>query len=313
MTHIPLLVIVGPTAAGKTAASLELAKALAGEIISADSRYLYRGMDIGTAKPSLAERAAIPHHLIDVTDPDQPWSLAQFKRAATVAIADIAERGNLPMLVGGTGQYIRAVLEGWTIPPRTSNSRLREELEGFAAESGAAALHARLAEVDAQAAAAIDYRNVRRVVRALEVTLQSGIPFSEQRRSEPPPYDVFQLGLNMPRADLYARIDQRVDEMLATGLLEEMESLVARGLDWSLPAMSALGYKQLGNYIRGECTLDEAAHQIKRETRRFVRRQANWFQVDDLAIHWFNPLDTSTEVIIATVQKWLAARGVLNP
>ena len=313
MTHIPLLVIVGPTAVGKTAASLELAKALAGEIISADSRYLYCGMDVGTAKPSLAERAAIPHHLIDVTDPDQPWSLAQYKRAATAAIADIAERRNLPMLVGGTGQYIRAVLEGWTIPPRASNSRLREELESFAAESGGGALHTRLAEVDAQAAAAIDYRNVRRVVRALEVTLESGIPFSKQRRREPPPYDVFQLGLNMPRADLYARIDQRVDEMLAMGLLEEIETLLAQGVDWSLPAMSALGYKQLGNYIRGECALDEAAQQIKRETRRFVRRQANWFQADDLAIRWFNPLDTSTEVLIATVKKWLAARGDFTP
>ncbi len=313
MTHITLLVIVGPTAVGKTSTSLELAKELAGEIISADSRYLYRGMDIGTAKPSLAERAAIPYHLIDITEPDQPWSLAQYKRAATAAIADIAERGNLPMLVGGTGQYIRAVLEGWTIPPRASNPRLREELEGFAAKSGAAALHTRLAEVDAQAAAAIDYRNVRRVVRALEVTLESGIPFSEQRRSEPPPYEVFQLGLNMPRADLYARIDQRVDEMLSTGLLVEIETLLARGIDWSLPAMSALGYKQLGNHIRGECSLDEAVQQIKRETRRFVRRQANWFQADDPAIHWFNPLDTSTKVIIATVQKWLASRDDLTP
>ncbi len=313
MTHIPLLVIVGPTAVGKTSTSLELAKALAGEIISADSRYLYRGMDIGTAKPSLAERAAIPHHLIDITEPDQPWSLAQYKRAATVAIADIADRGNLPMLVGGTGQYIRAVLEGWTIPPRSSNPRLREELEGFAAASGAAALHTRLAEVDAQAAAAIDYRNVRRVVRALEVTLESGIPFSEQRRSEPPPYEVFQLGLNMPRADLYARIDHRVDEMLETGLLEEIETLLARGIDWNLPAMSALGYKQLGHYIRGECALDEAVQQIKRETRRFVRRQANWFQADDPAIHWFNPPDISIEVLIATVQKWLASRDDLSP
>ncbi|MFQ5407201.1 MAG: tRNA (adenosine(37)-N6)-dimethylallyltransferase MiaA, partial [Anaerolineales bacterium] len=283
----PLLVIVGPTAVGKTEISLRIAPQLGGEIVSADSRYLYRGMDIGTAKPTPQERASVPHHLVDVADPEQPWSLAEYKQAAMQAIDDIAARGKLPMLVGGTGQYVRAVVEGWTIPPSPRSRQLRAALEREAA-AAPAALHARLTALDPEAAARIDYRNTRRVVRALEVTLDTGIPFSQQRRKHAPPLDIFQLGLTRPRPELYARIDQRVDAMMEVGLLHEVEQLRARGCAWSLPAMSALGYKQIGGYLRGETDLPEAVRLIKKNTRRLVRRQANWFQATDPEIHWYD-------------------------
>ena len=283
-----LLVIVGPTAVGKSAIAIELAELLDGEIISADSRYLYRGLDVGTAKPSLADRARVPHHLIDVTDPDQPWSLSEYRAAADELIKAINERRRLPLLVGGTGQYVRAVLEGWTIPPRAADPALRAELEAFAGREGAEALFRRLAEVDPPAAETIDRRNIRRVIRALEVTLTTGQPFSAQRRKNPPNYRSLIIGLTMPRSKLYARIDARVEAMLANGLVAETQALAARGYDWSLPALSAIGYKQIGMCLRGECDLAEAERLIKHETRRFVRQQANWFRADDPQIHWYD-------------------------
>jgi tRNA dimethylallyltransferase len=284
----PLWVIVGPTAVGKTAFAIELAEAAGGEIVSADSRLLYRGMDIGTAKPSPQELARVPHHLIDVTSPDQPWPLPQYQAAALAAIRDIQARGRQPLLVGGTGQYIRAVVEGWDIPPGDPGGQVRAALEADLAREGVGALAARLREADPASAEKVDLRNPRRVVRALEVALTTGGSFVAQRRKTAPSFASRQIGLTRPRPELYARIDARVEAMLAAGLVAEVEALRAQGFGWDLPAMSALGYRQIGQFLRGECSLAEAVQRIKRDTRVFVRRQANWFKPDDPAIRWFD-------------------------
>ncbi len=281
-----VVLLVGPTAAGKTALALELGRRLPLEIVSADSRYLYRGMDIGTAKPTPAERALNPHHLIDVTTPDRPWSLAEYQSAALAAIGDILTRGRLPLLVGGTGQYIRALVEGWQPPPGDPSGQLRAKLEAQLAETGPEPLVQRLREIDPVSAAVVDLRNPRRVLRALEVALLTGESFVGQRRKSPPPYDFVWLGLTAPRPELYARIDARIDAMLAAGLVAEVQALAAQGYGWDLPAMSALGYRQIGAYLRGECSLDEAVARLRRDTRTFVRRQANWFKAGDPAIRW---------------------------
>ena len=272
---------------GKTAIAIELAERLNGEIVSADSRYLYVGMDIGTAKPTPAERARAPHHLIDVTTPDVPWSLTQVQAAATHAIREIHAHGRLPLLVGGTGQYIRAITEGWQAPPE-ADPALRAELENILAHEGLPALVSHLHEVDPASADKVDVRNPRRVIRALEVALTTGQSFVAQRRKTPPPFSITTIGLHLPRPLLYQRIDDRVDTMMRAGLLDEVKALAARGYRWELPAMSALGYQQIGKHLRGECNLAEAVQNIKRETRRFVRRQANWFKPTDPAIRWFD-------------------------
>jgi tRNA dimethylallyltransferase len=274
---------------GKTALALQLAERLDAEIVSADSRYLYLGMDIGTAKPTREERARVPHHLVDVTTPDKAWSLAQVQAAATGAIGDIHARGKLPLMVGGTGQYIRAITEGWQAPGGEPSPELRAELEAQLQREGLASLVKRLAAVDPASAAVVDVRNPRRVIRALEVALTTGQSFVAQRRKSPPPYHITTIGLALPRAELYARIDARVEAMLAAGLVDEVRALAARGYGWDLPAMSALGYRQIGAYLRGECDLAEAVRRIKRDTRAFVRRQANWFKLTDPTIHWFSP------------------------
>jgi tRNA dimethylallyltransferase len=284
----PLIALVGPTAVGKTALALRLADELALEVVSADSRQVYRHMDIGTAKPTAPEQAHVKHHLVDVVDPDEPFTLAQYQQMAYAAINDIHDRKRLPLLVGGTGLYVKAVLEGLSIPHVEPNAHLREELLNEAATNGYQALHNRLREVDPVAAERIDARNVRRVVRALEVCYLLGQPISSVQRATPPPYRILRLGLAMPREHLYQRIDERVERMMAAGLVEEVRSLVARGYDYSLPAMSGLGYRQMGMYLRGEASLDEAVALIKRHTRRFVRQQANWFRSDDPIILWFD-------------------------
>ncbi len=302
----PLVVLLGPTAVGKTALSLQLAERLDGNIISADSRLFYRGMEIGTAKPTPAERARAPHYLIDVTTVDRPWSLAQFKRAAAEAIAHSHKTSRLPLLVGGTGQYIRAVVEGWDLPQGTPDAALRDELEAFARQHGAGALHARLRELNPAAAGRIDARNVRRVVRALEVALTSPASFSQGQARSGSPYRVLQVGLTRPRPELYARIDARIREMFAAGLVAEVRALAAQGYDWNLPAMSAIGYRQVGAYLRGEITLAEAERQMQRATRRFVRMQANWFRTGDPSIRWFNAAEDAAEAIETAIRRWLA-------
>ena len=283
----PLVALVGPTAVGKTALALRLADELALEVVSADSRQVYRYMDIGTAKPAAREQSRVRHHLVDVVDPDESFTLARYQQMAYAAINDIHSRGRLPLLVGGTGLYVKAVLEGLSIPHVEPDARLREELLSEAATRGYQVLHDRLREVDPLAAGRIDARNVRRVVRALEVCYRLGQPMSSVQQAVPPPYGILRLGLTMPRELLYRRIDERVERMIAAGLVDEVRALVARGYAYSLPAMSGLGYRQMGMYLRGEVSLDEAVALIKRHTRRFVRQQATWFRTDDPAIHWF--------------------------
>jgi tRNA dimethylallyltransferase len=306
----PLVVIVGPTAVGKTELSLQLAERLGGEIISADSRLFYRYMDIGTAKPALVERERVVHHLIDVSDPDQTWSLAMFQEAARRAICDIHRGGCLPFLVGGTGQYIRAVIEEWDIPKVKPDPRLRQSLENWVGEIGPSALHDRLAVVDPQAAQSIDARNIRRTIRALEVILTSGKRFSSQVGKKVSPYDLLQVGLIRPRDQLYQRIDERIRGMLEAGLIEEVQRLLDRGYSPNLPTMTAIGYGEIVAYLQGEMSLAEAVTLIKRRTRIFVRRQANWFKRDDVNIHWFDLDQYSSQQeslteIEALIQAWL--------
>lgn len=302
---LPLVVILGPTAVGKTEIAIQLAEQLDGEIVSADSRLLYRGMDIGTAKPGEEDRARVLHHLIDVADPDEVWSLAVYQREAYRAISEIHVRARLPFLVGGTGQYIRAVIEGWTIPRVRSDHELRAVLEGWAEEIGAEGLHARLAAVDEKAAAKIDYRNLRRTVRALEVILRTGRRFSAQRRKNAPPYRILQVGLTRPREQLYARIDARIDAMLAAGLVEEVKNLLEQGYAPDLPTLSAIGYREVSAYVSGKISLGEAVTLMKRHTRHFVRRQANWFKAGDPDIRWFNLETQTADDVARTIRAWL--------
>ncbi len=301
MPHPLLLAIVGPTAVGKTTISLQLASELGGEIVSADSRQIYRGLDIGTDKASPAQQAQIPHHLLDVVDPDQVLTLAEYQRVAYAAIDGIHGRGGLPLLVGGTGLYVRAVLDGLGIPETPPDEALRAELESYAAEQGAAALHARLAALDPVAAGRIDYRNVRRVVRAMEVCLVTGQPISQLQTAAPPPYRIVRIGLTRPRDALFARIDQRVDEMLARGLLAETQRLLDYGYFPQLPALTGLGYRQMIQFLLGETSYDEAVAAIKQQTRRFVRQQYTWFRLDDSRIAWFDLEEVGISEILAAV------------
>jgi len=304
----PLIVILGPTAVGKTALSLQLAERLNGEIISADSRLFYRGMDIGTAKPSFGEQQIVPHHLIDVAEPDEIWSLALFQQAAFEKISQIHQRDRIPFLVGGTGQYIRAVVEGWEVPAQEPDRSLRKVLENWAEEIGPYALHEKLAVVDPVAAQVIDPPNVRRTVRALEVLFLTGQRFSDQRKRNQTAYDLLMIGLYRDRKTLYERVDARIESMLREGLLREVETLLAKGYDPNLPTFSAIGYAEIIQHLQGNLTLEEAVTLIKRKTRIFVRRQANWFKPDDPRIHWFDAATVQVGEIVDFIQSgngWL--------
>jgi tRNA dimethylallyltransferase len=283
----PLILIVGPTAVGKTELAIQLAERLQGEIVSADSRLFYRGMDIGTAKPTREEQALVQHHLIDIADPDEILSLAVFQQKAREAIADIHTRNKIPFLVGGTGQYIRAVTEGWNPPEVEPDSELRKDLEKKKEERGEFWLHERLKNLDPLAAEKIDPRNYRRTIRALEVILTTGKRFSEQRGQSESPYQLSSVGLTRPRVELYERVDQRIDMMFANGFLDEVKNLLAKGYSPSLPTMSAIGYRECIRVINGELSAEQAKTEIRRATRVFVRRQANWFKESDPNIRWF--------------------------
>jgi tRNA dimethylallyltransferase len=273
-----LIAIVGPTAVGKTAHAIELAQRIGGEIISADSRQIYRQMDIGTAKPSPAELAAATHHLIDICDPTDEFSLATYQELALAAIEGILGRGRVPLLVGGTGQYLAAILEGWQIPRVPPQPALRAELEAQALAEGSASFHARLAAIDPAAAAKIAPSNLRRVVRALEVYMITGQPISELQRRAPPPFAVRTLWLQRERGPLYARIDARIDAMLAAGLLAEVAGLRERGYGWDLPAMSSLGYIQFQPYFEENAPLAACVERLKFDSHAFARRQDAWFK-----------------------------------
>jgi tRNA dimethylallyltransferase len=286
--------------------AIHLAENLGGEIVSVDSRLLYRGMDIGTAKPLPDQRERVPHHLIDVANPDAPWSMARFIAAAKDVLREIHARGILPILVGGTGQYLTALLEGWSPPGRTADENLRGSLESIAERQGTQALHDQLREIDPESADRIDHRNVRRVVRALEIYHATGLPPSQARRQEPSGLLDLRIGLHLPRKELYTRIDARIEGMIEAGLVDEVRSLMAAGLSSEAPAMSAIGYRQIARYLQGEISEEDAVHAIRRATRQLVRRQANWFKADDPRIHWFLARPGVEDEILRCIRAWLA-------
>jgi tRNA dimethylallyltransferase len=302
----PLVAMVGPTAVGKTAMALRLADELPVEVVSADSRQVYRYMDIGTAKPRPEQRQRVKHHLLDIVDPDESFTLAQYQQLAYAAIDDVHRRGSIPLLVGGTGLYVKAVLEGLNIPQVEPDPHLREQLYAEADAEGYKTLHRRLHGLDPAAAERIDPRNVRRVVRALEVFYRIGKPISALQSASPPPYRILRIGLARPRQELYRRIDERLECMLAAGLVQEVRSLVERGYGYDLPAMSGLGYRQIGMYLRGEVSLQEAVALIKRHTRRFVRQQASWFRADDPEIIWYDTSEPVFPVVVTCIGDFLA-------
>ena len=283
-----LVAIVGPTGIGKTRLALTLAKKFHGEIISADSRQVYRYMDIGTAKPTPEELASVPHHLIDVVNPDEEFNLAIFQQKTYEAIENINNRGKLPFLVGGTGLYVKAIIEGFKPPGIPPDENFRYNIEKNADDKTIDDLYADLAAQDPDAAAKIDRRNVRRLIRALEVHAKAGKAFSQLGTKEPPAFDTFIIGLTTDRAELYRIVDRRVDEMFVRGFVQEVEDLLKRGYDFNLPSLSGIGYRQVGQILRGEITLETAKQKMKTETHRFIRHQYAWFRLTDQRIHWFD-------------------------
>lgn len=291
----PLLVILGPTAAGKTEVAIETALRFHGEIISGDSMQVYRGMDIGTAKPTMEERRGVPHHLIDILDPDQAFSVADFQARVEALIPEIAARGKLPILAGGTGLYLRAVTTEYTFTETHTDWDLRRRLAEEADRLGEESLHRRLAEVDPIAASKIHPNDRRRVIRALEVYYQTGEPISSLQTAEAgkSKWDLLLIGLTMDRDLLYRRIEQRVDRMVEDGLVEEVRHLLLSGHSRDLFSMQSLGYREIASYLKGEIPLEEAIALVKRNTRRFAKRQMTWFRRDE-GIVWLE-LGESTD------------------
>lgn len=300
-----VLVVVGPTAIGKSSLAVTLAQALGGEIISADSRQVYRHMDIGTAKPTLEQRSIIPHHLVDIIDPDENYNLALFLRQVGHIILSIKKNeGLLPIVVGGTGQYIWGFVEGWQIPEVVPDLELRAKLERQAESDGGQALFQELSRLDPQAAARVDPQNVRRVIRALEVYHSSGGQPRQEIRKIPPDYDIKIIGLTMERAELYRRIDDRIDAMVKAGWIDEVKNLLDMGYSRELPALSSLGYSEIIGYLDNNISLDEAVQRIKFRTHRFARRQYAWFKLSDERIRWFD-VATGLDAVESEVRAWL--------
>ncbi len=282
-----MIAVVGPTAVGKSKLALQLAQYFPVEIISADSRQVYRYMDIGTNKPSPAERASVFHHVIDVVEPDEDFSLAMYHQLAIEALEAIQQKDKLPLLVGGSGLYVWSLVEGWKIPQAPPDKRLRQRLEARAEQEGVQSLYQELQDIDPRAAVKINPSNIRRIIRALEIYHATGQPASQLQRKEMPGFPILLVGLTQERSELYRRIDLRVDKMIQMGLVEEVEQLLKKGYSPSLPSMSGIGYKQIGQFIRGEMTLLQATDKIKYETHRLARHQYAWFRPNDSRIHWF--------------------------
>lgn len=281
----PLILIAGPTASGKTKTSVLLAKAIDGEIISADSMQIYKGMDIGTAKVKPEEMDGIPHYMIDEWDPDFPCSVAAFKARVNAYIEAIYEKGKIPILVGGTGFYINAILFDTQFEETNPNTVYRESLAEIARFEGAEVLHQKLQEIDPQSAEEIHANNVKRVIRALEYYHETGEPISqhnakerEKRAENESPYDYTFFALTMERQLLYNRINQRIDEMMEEGLLEEVERIYEMGYSEDLPALKAIGYKEFFPYFRGEMSLEACIEKLKQNTRNYAKRQLTWFK-----------------------------------
>ena len=288
---VKLAAIVGPTAVGKTTLAVTLAERLRGEIINADSRQVYRHMDIGTAKPSDHDRRKSPHHLLDIRDPNDPFSLGEFLPLAESAISAVSGRGNRPFLVGGTGQYIWGLLEGWSVPEVPANLEIRRELEQEARDLGPQSLYRRLQNLDPVRAQNLDPRNLRRVIRALEIIQITGQKPSSLGARNGRGGEWLAIGLTMHRQKLYRRIDDRLDAMMDQGLLAEVKRLAELGYPLGEGPLNGPGYRELGEYLAGKLTLDEAVRRAKFATHRLVRRQYAWFKTTDPRIHWFDAED----------------------
>ncbi|HEY3367954.1 MAG TPA: tRNA (adenosine(37)-N6)-dimethylallyltransferase MiaA [Symbiobacteriaceae bacterium] len=307
---LPLLVLVGPTNVGKTAVSVAVARCVGGEIISGDSMQVYRSMDVGTAKITPAEMQGVPHHMIDIKDPDEPFSVAEFQARVDDLVRDISRRGHLPILVGGTGLYVRSVLQAYTFSDLETDHGLRERLAAEEEAHGPGYLHGKLRAVDPAAAAKLHPHDLRRIIRALEVFATTGVPISQtQTAAEAEPrYDDLFIGLTMDRELLYSRIDRRVDLMLAGGFVAEVRGLLGR-YPPRLTSMQSLGYRELALYLRGLLTLDEATALVKRNTRRFAKRQYTWFRKDE-RLQWLDltppaTVESVVEEIVKSVEgKW---------
>ena len=298
-----MIAIVGPTAVGKSNLALDLARYFPLEIISADSRQVYRYMDVGTNKPSVAERAAIPHHIIDVVEPDGDFSLAMYHRLAIEALQVIQQKDKLPLLVGGSGLYVWSLVEGWKIPQVPPEQKLRRQLEARAEQESSQSLYRELQDIDPSAAAKINPGNIRRIIRALEIYYATGQPPSQLQRKEAPAFSALTIGLTQERGELYGKIDRRVDKMIQTGLVEEVEQLLEKGYSRSLPSMSGIGYKQICQSLRGEMTLAEAIDKMKYETHRLARHQYAWFRLSDRRIHWLDMSETEGKASVVVVNK----------
>lgn len=284
------LFVVGPTASGKTAASIELALRLNGEIVSADSMAIYRGMDIGTAKPSIEERCGIPHHMINCVDPNQPYSVSEYQQDAQRCMRDIWSRNKLPIICGGTGLYVNSLIFPLDFSTVQGNEIIRRKWEAFAAQHGNLVLHDELRKVDPKAAEQIHPNNVRRVVRALEIFECTGIPKSDQASMAQPfelPYEPILMGITLPREQLYRRCDLRVEQMLSSGLEEEVCTLLSAGLSPKAQSMQGIGYKEIAAELSGELSRSEAINLLKKNTRHLAKRQLTWFRAND-KIHWFD-------------------------
>jgi len=302
-----LIAIIGPTAVGKSRLALRLAQDLNGEIVNADSRQLYRYMDIGTDKPSSSEKSIVPHHLIDIKNPDEPFSLAIYQKLANEAIEDIQKRRKPPFLVGGSGLYAWSVIEGWVIPQVPPNTEFRRSLEERARKEGSHALYQELQKTDPVAATKIMPNNLRRIIRALEVCQTTGHSVSQLWQKQAPSFPILIIGLTTRRDDLYDRIDFRVDEMIKQGLVDEVKGLMAKGYNLDLPSMSGIGYRQIGMFLQGEIDLAAAVQQMKYETHRFARHQYAWFRLNDTRIHWVDVRDNVQERMNDLVETFLSS------
>ena len=310
----PLLILTGPTAVGKTTLSVKAAKAFHGEIISADSMQVYRGMDIGSAKVTAEEMDGIPHHLIDVLSPEEPFHVVRFQQMAKAAMDGIYSRGHLPIVTGGTGFYIQALLYDIDFTENDADNEYREQLEELAKTKGASYLHGLLAERDPRAAEEIHENNVKRVIRALEFYEKTGKPISEHNQAErekESPYRFAYVVLNRDRAELYRRIDLRVDTMLHDGLLEEVKRLWDLGLNRDMVSMQGLGYKELLAYLDGEISYEEAVRILKRDTRHFAKRQLTWFK-RERQTDWLSLDHKTVEEALAELTEILVKRGLAS-
>ena len=305
----PLICVVGPTAVGKTALTVELALRFGGEVVNADSRQVYRGMSIGTAKPTESERKEARHHLVDIIDPPESFGLGLFLEHAHAALQDIRARGRLPIVCGGTGQYVWALVEGQSLHAAPPDAEFRAAMEAEAEMQGAEAMHARLTEIDPVRAAALDSRNVRRVIRALEIYHVTGRLPSEVSPASMGSGDALVLGLTMARDALYQRIDERVDRMMADGFLAEVAQLLSAGYPRGTGPLASPGYRELGHHLAGELSLEEAVRRTKTQTHRLARRQYAWFKLADPRIRWLDAGDSGLNQRAAEAVTAYLSRG----